>query len=165
LRNGSISTHPNRHRGLVLRFLTPFRHLSKRVFIRYRWGPGEAECGASAEGWRERPALALSARGSAYCGFDFSAAAAHAIRAILAAIGPQTYTDVQWHVTTPASYAGVVRPTERLPRPPIPAFRFYADLRIPIPRCPPARLSCLISGTPGVRAPRGSKAFGAISIV
>ena len=24
-----------------------------------RWGPGEAECGASAEGWRERPALAL----------------------------------------------------------------------------------------------------------
>ena len=35
------------------------RHLPKRMFTTYRWGPGKAECGASAEGWRERPALAL----------------------------------------------------------------------------------------------------------
>src|SRR6476620_148944 len=40
-------------------FLTPFRHLSKRPFIHTGGDQGKAECGASAEGWRERPALAL----------------------------------------------------------------------------------------------------------
>jgi hypothetical protein len=48
---------------------------------------GEAECGASAEGWRERSALALSRH----------AAAVRTIRAILAVIGPHTYTVVQWN--------------------------------------------------------------------
>ena len=53
--------HPTMHRGAVAELWceTLFRHLPKRMFTTYRWGPGEAECGASAEGWRERPALAL----------------------------------------------------------------------------------------------------------
>ena len=29
---------------------TLFRHPRKRMFTSYRWGPGKAECGASAEG-------------------------------------------------------------------------------------------------------------------
>src|SRR5690349_4003959 len=38
--------------------LTTFRHLPKRLF-KIRWGPGEAECGAIAEGWWECLALRL----------------------------------------------------------------------------------------------------------
>jgi hypothetical protein len=41
-----------------LKFLTPFRHLSKRPFIHTGGDRGKAECGASAVGgWRERLAL------------------------------------------------------------------------------------------------------------
>jgi hypothetical protein len=38
---------------------TSFRHLPKRMFTHTGGDRGKAECGASAEGWRERPALAL----------------------------------------------------------------------------------------------------------
>jgi hypothetical protein len=37
--------------------LTGFRHVRKRPFIACPGGWGQAECGASAEGWRERSAL------------------------------------------------------------------------------------------------------------
>ena len=55
--------------------------------------------------------------------------------AMLAAIGPHTYTDVQWSVTTHVSYRRVVRPTERLPQlpPTPPPFGFHDDLRYPHP--------------------------------
>jgi hypothetical protein len=38
---------------------TLFRHLPNRMFTHTGGDRGKAECGASAEGWRERPALAL----------------------------------------------------------------------------------------------------------
>jgi hypothetical protein len=58
-----------------------------------------------------------------------------------AGIGLHTYTDVQWNVTTFGSYIRTVRQTERPTSPDTPAFRFCADLRIPIPPMSPASLA------------------------
>jgi hypothetical protein len=52
----------------------------------------------------------------------FNAAAVQATLAMLAAIGPQTYTDVQWNVTTHGSYRRLVRLTGRQPPTPDPCL-------------------------------------------
>jgi hypothetical protein len=56
LRGGLVAGRGIETRELFC-FLTPFRHLSKRPFIHTGGERGKAECGASAEGWRERFAL------------------------------------------------------------------------------------------------------------
>ena len=74
-------------------------------------------------------------------------------RPMLPAIGPHTYTDAQWNVTTYGSYWWDDR---MAPHPPTPSLSVWRDLRIPIPRCLPQvllREMSLSSRTPGVRAP------------
>ena len=69
--------------------------------------------------------------------FDGARLTSSSSLAMLAAIGPCTYTEVQWNVTMRASYRHVVRPTERLPSPPTPAFRFSFWLADPHPPMTP----------------------------
>jgi hypothetical protein len=140
----------------------PFRHLPKRMFSTYRWGRGKAECGASAEGWRERPALALFRFWNGFAALDVNLMTAarqrppapHAAtvkappqaglsffnhrvtRPMLAAIGLHTYTDVQWNVTPYGSYCRVDRTALS---PDTPAFRSGAACGSPSPDAPASR--------------------------
>jgi len=60
-------------------------------------GDRGAECGASAEGWRERPALALF---DFQFAFDVSADFHVGVPSKWVGIGLHTYTHVQWNTTT-----------------------------------------------------------------
>ena len=132
---------------------TLFRHLPKRMFTHTGGDRGKAECGASAEGWRERPALRCLGfgwerdRGAVVAlndsgppsppspsapllkprsrGLLFSWSIAVSPRLMmLAAIRLHTYTVVQWNGRRTNRTLRVVRQPNGYLSPDTPAFRF-----------------------------------------
>ena len=148
-------------RSDILLACSVFRHLPKRMFTTYRWGPGEGGVRGERRGMAGTPAH--SGRFAALM-LLYDSRPANAsqplMRPLLKPAQARGFIHTQTYNGMWTTYGSYWWDDRMAPHPPTPSLSVWRDLRIPIPRCLPQVLLRKIESelkNPGRESAWGSK--------